>query len=258
MRFDFSPYLVIARSTFREIIRERLLYGILLVATLVTASSFFMATISFDQSSRVLENVGLASIQLFTVFIMIFVTTNSVYKDLERRVLYLLFPKPISRSEYVIGKYFGLLMVLATTLLILGGMYILALIGFDRTIITPVFSVLCYTFLEVGLVIGIAQLFASFTAPLNASLYTIGLYIIGHALPTLKQFAERNSGAATQHLLDVCYYILPNFEKFDFKPAALYRLPVPGQQVFWAIFYGVIYICVVVYLTILVMRKREV
>src|ERR1700743_837436 len=99
----------IAKNTYREIIRERLLYGVFLIAILVTASTFFLSTISFDQNSRILENLGIASINIFVAFIMIFVTTNSMYKDLERRALYLLFPKPISRSQYVIGKFLGLL-----------------------------------------------------------------------------------------------------------------------------------------------------
>ena len=258
MQRDLSLLWTIAHNTYREIIRERLLYGVFLVAALVVGSSFFLATISFDQNARVLQNIGVAAIHLFAVFILIFVTTNSVAKDFDRRALYLIFPKPVSRAHYALGKYVGLLLVLLTTLAILGGLYILGLLAVDRTVAAPVLVNLCYSFLEISLVTAIAQLFASFTAPINATLYSIAIYIIGHALPTLKSFADINSGSFTKGLIDICYYLFPNLEKFDVRAATLYSLTLPPAQVFWSIFYGLLYIGIVLYLTIVVIRKREV
>jgi Cu-processing system permease protein len=253
-----SPALAIARGTWREVIRERLLYGVFLIATLAMASSFFLSTISFDQNARVLQNIGLASIQLFAAFIMIFVTANSTAKDFERRALYLIFPKPISRVQYVIGKYIGLLMVLLTTLAILGGLYIFGLLFGDRSLVGAALINLAYAFLEISLITALTQLFASFAAPINSSLYSIGLYIIGHSLQAIKDYTHYNSGRALQWIVDIAYYLLPNLEKFNVRPSTLYGLPLAAGQVVWSIFYGLLYICVIVYLTTVVMRNREV
>lgn len=99
---NLRPIGVIAKNTYREVIRERLLYGVWLAAALLTGASFFLATISLDQNTRVLQNTGLASIHILTVFIAVFVATNSMAHDVERRALYFLFPKPVSRPQYVL------------------------------------------------------------------------------------------------------------------------------------------------------------
>jgi ABC-type transport system involved in multi-copper enzyme maturation permease subunit len=258
MKPNLSLIWTIAHNTYREIIRERILYGVFLIAALVIGSSFFLATISFDQNARVLQNIGVAAIHLFSVFILIFVTTNSIAKDFDRRALYLLFSKPISRAHYALGKYVGLLLVLLTTLAILGGFYVLCLLAIDRSVTGPVLINLCYSFLEISLVVALAQLFAFFTSPLNATLYSIALYIIGHALPTLKTYTDTNSPTITRGLIDICYYIFPNLEKFDVRGATLYSLSLPASQVIWSIFYGLLYIGIALYLGIVVIRQREV
>ena len=248
----------VAQITYKEIIRERLLLGILLVAVLLTSASFFMATISLDQDARVLQDTGTAAIHIFAFFITVFVATNSMSKDLDRRALYLLLPKPISRGQYILGKYAGLLALLATTLAILGGLFIIGLFFLNRALIPGTLVDLAYSFLEIGLMLAFAILFATFTAPLNAALYTTALFIIGHSLVTIREYAVRQGIVVVQHLISVCYYILPNLDKFDVRRAVLYGLYPNHQSVLWSIIYGVIYTSLVLWLSILVIRKREV
>ena len=254
----FKSILTVGQITYKEIIRERLLLGILLVAVLLTSASFFMATISLDQDARVLQDTGTAAIHLFAFFITVFVATNSMSKDLDRRALYLLLPKPISRGQYILGKYAGLLALLSTTLLILGGLFVLGLYFLNRGLIPGTLIDLAYSFLEIGLMLSFAILFATFTAPLNAALYTTALFIIGHSLATIREYAVRQGVVAVQHLISVSYYLLPNLDKFDVRRAVLYGLYPTHQSVAWSILYGVIYTSLVLWLSILVIRRREV
>lgn len=248
----------VAQITYKEIIRERLLLGILLVAVLLTSASFFMATISLDQDARVLQDTGTAAIHLFAFFITIFVATNSMSKDLDRRALYLLLPKPLSRGQYILGKYTGLLSLLFTTLLILGGLFVFGLLLMNRSLIPGTMVDLCYSFLEIGFMLSFAILFSTFTAPLNAALYTIALFMIGHSLGTIRQYAAQQGLTAMKQLISVSYYILPNLDKFDVRSAILYGLYPTHQSVIWSIIYGVIYTSLVLWLSILVIRRREV
>ena len=247
----------IAKNTYREIIRDRLLYGIFIIAALLTASSFFMATISFEQNGRVLQNLGLAMIHVFTAFICIFVTTNSLNRDVERRALYFLLSKPISRAQYVVGKYFGFLLLLLTTLLILGGLFTIGLFFTDKGIISASLINFGYSFLEISLLIALGVLFGSFTAPLNATLYTTALFFVGHSLTTLKEFVDKSGVTATKWLMSGIYYLLPNLEKFDVRTATLYHIHIAGSQVFWSLFYWVLYTTALLVLASVVMRKRE-
>jgi Cu-processing system permease protein len=258
MKRTLSPIWTIAKNTYRELIRERLLYGVFLAAALATAFSFFLSTVSLGQNARILQNLGLAIIHLFVLFILVFVTTNSVAKDLDRKTVYFLFPKPISRGQYVLGKYAGLLLLLVTTLAILGGVFIIGVIALKEiSLVSAALINLGYSFIELSLLIALAQLFASFTAPLNASLYTLALYIIGHSFTSLREFVADAGNAAVLKLIELCYYVLPNLEKFDVRSATLYNLNLPTSQVVWSLFYGAIYIAFILFLTTLVTRKRE-
>ncbi|HSI20554.1 MAG TPA: ABC transporter permease subunit [Verrucomicrobiae bacterium] len=252
----FSPIWVIAKNTYRELIRERLLYGVFLIAALVTALSFFLSTVSLGQNARILHNIGLATIHLFTLFILIFVTTNSITKDLDKRTVYFLFPKPITRGQYVLGKYVGLIFLLLTTLVILGGLFLMGVFFTEKSLVLPAVTNLAFSFLEISLLIALAQLFASFTAPLNASLYSIALYIIGHSLTLLRDFLAEQ-GSALVSVINACYYILPNLEKFDIRAATLYGIPLGSSQVMWTIGYWAVYTGLALFLTTQVIRKRE-
>lgn len=248
----------IALLSFKEIIRDRLLYGVLLIALLVTGSSFFMANISLEQNARVLQNIGLASIHLFALFITVFVTTNSISKDFERRALYLLLAKPVSRSQYVLGKYLGMVLLLLATLLILGGLFGLGILAMDRHLLAGILINLGYSLLEITLLIAFAVLFACFTAPLNAALYTVALFIIGHSLDTLKLFVAKAGNPLLSGLTNLCYYLLPNLEKFDVRRAVLYNQPIHAEQVGWSLLYWLVYTAFALFLAVLVMNKREV
>lgn len=254
---NLSPVWVIAKNTYRELIRERLLYGVFLMGALVTAFSFFLSTVSLGQNARILHNMGLSSIHLFTVFILIFVTTNSVSKDLDKRTVYFLFPKPISRGQYVLGKFKGLLLLLLTTLVIFGGIFLVGVSFTAPELVGAALTSLAYSFVEVSLLIALAQLFASFTAPLNAALYSLALFLIGHSLSALRDFVSEQGGGFLLTLVNACYYLLPNLEKFDVRGATLYGIALPASQVLWSLLYAAVYTGLVLYLTTLVIRKRE-
>lgn len=258
MKTSFKRVWALASTTYREIIRERLLLGVFVVAALLTGASFFLATISLDQNSRVMLNTGLASIHLLSLLISVFVATNSINRDFERRALYFLLPKPISRSEYAVGKYLGFLLFLLTTIAILGGLFSLGALMVNQAVLSPALINLAYSVMELSLLLAIATLFASFTAPLNAALYTLGIYFIGHSQTSLKLFVGELEQPVMNGIIKVVYYVLPNLEKFDVRKATLYQVPIPLAEVGWTVFYWLIYTGVIIFLATRVMRKQEV
>jgi ABC-type transport system involved in multi-copper enzyme maturation permease subunit len=249
---------VIAKNTYREIIRDRVLYGIVLMAVLVTSISFFLSTISLGQDARVLENSGLNIIHLLTTLILVFVATQSIARDFEKRALYFLFSKPTTRSQYVLGKYIGLVLLLLTTLLLLGGLYSIGILALHRELFGAGLISFAYSFLEISFLTALAIMFACFTSSLNAILYTLALFIIGHSLGTLKEYAVENNGPFMQKITTLCYYLLPNLEKFNQRPALLYNIPIPAADVFWSIIYWLLYSTLALWLGILIMKQREV
>lgn len=254
----FKSIWVIALNSYKEIIRDKVLYGLMLIAFLVTGSIFFLSTISMEQNSRILQNIGLSAIHVFTLFILIFVTTNSIFKDLDGRALYMLFAKPISRAQYILGKYFGMILLLFTTLGLLGGLFIVGLLFIDRSIVIGSLISFTYTAMEACLITALTVLFASFTAPLNASLYSVAFFIIGHSLDMMKKYVAELGNRGVIWLMDFCYYLLPNLEKFNVRTAVLYDMNIPWQHIVWSFGYFAIYTAGLLVLAVVVMNKREV
>ncbi len=247
----------IAITNYKEIIRERLLYGILVIAALFTAVSFFLATVSLDQNARVMQNTGVAAIHFMTLFICVFVATNSVHRDFERRALYFLFPKPISRTQYIFGKYLGFVLLTLTTLAILGGLFSVGAAFLSPSILPAVGVNLLFSFLEISLLLAVALLFASFTAPLNAALYTLALFVIGNGQSTIKNFVDKLDNNALTYITNGVYYLLPNLEKFNLREATLYDVRVPLAAIAWALFYWLVFTSLSLYLASRVMHKQE-
>jgi Cu-processing system permease protein len=100
--------LAVAINTFREAVRDRVLYGVLGIATAVLLFTLVLAEVSLDQQRRVVLDVGLASISLFSVLVAVFLGSSLLYKEIERKTLYVILPKPIRRQEFLLGKYFGI------------------------------------------------------------------------------------------------------------------------------------------------------
>ncbi len=248
---------IIAITNYKEIIRERLLYGILVIAALFTAVSFFLATISLDQNARIMQNSGVAAIHFMTLFICVFVATNSVHRDFERRALYFLFPKPISRTQYILGKYLGFVLLTLTTLGILGGLFAIGAGLLSPSILPAVGINVLFSFLEISLLLAVALLFASFTAPLNAALYTLALFVIGNGQTSIKNFVDKLDSNALTYLTNGVYYLLPNLEKFNLRDATLYSISVPFNAYAWAIFYWIVFTSLSLFLASRVMHKQE-
>jgi ABC-type transport system involved in multi-copper enzyme maturation permease subunit len=100
--------LAVAVNTFREAVRDRVLYGMFGIATAILIFTLVLAEVSLDQQRRIVLDIGLASISLFSVVVAIFLGSSLLYKEIERKTLYVILPKPIRRHEFLLGKYFGI------------------------------------------------------------------------------------------------------------------------------------------------------
>ncbi len=115
----------IALNTYREAVRDRVLFGVLMLAAAVLALTLALGELSLDQQMRVVTDLGLASISLFSVVIAIFLGSSLLYKEIERKTLYVILPKPIARFEFLLGKYFGIVATCAVFIAIMGALQLL-------------------------------------------------------------------------------------------------------------------------------------
>jgi ABC-type transport system involved in multi-copper enzyme maturation permease subunit len=110
----------VAVNTFREAVRDRVLYGMVGVALFVLILTLALAELSLHQERRIVTDIGLASISFFSAMISVFLGSSLLYKEIERKTLYVILPKPIRRSEFLLGKYFGIALTASVFVAIMG------------------------------------------------------------------------------------------------------------------------------------------
>ncbi len=250
----------IALNTFREAVRDRVLYNLVLFVLLLTGAAIFIGELSGGQERKVIVDLGLSAVLLFGVFISIFVGVGLVYKEIERRTIYAIFSKPVGRGEFLVGKYLGLCLTLLVNVLVMGVGVTVALLYVSRgwdPLIKTIWPAILLMYVELMILTSVALLFSSFSSPALSALLTFFVFIIGHFSSDLKGLATSMGSTAARILFSVLYYLLPNFSNYSYiTPAAHGKTPDP-TFVLLALVYALVYITIVLAGATLVFSRRN-
>jgi ABC-type transport system involved in multi-copper enzyme maturation permease subunit len=255
-----SRTFAIARNAFREAVRDRVLYNLVLFVLLLTAGAIFLGEISGGQEAKIIVDLGLSAMLLFGVFIAIFVGVGLVYKEIERRTLYAILSKPIGRGQFLVGKYLGLCLTLLVNVLIMGLGVSLALVyvrrGWDPAVVR-IWPAIFLIYLELTIMTGVALLFSSFSSPALSALLTFFVFIIGHFSADLKSLANTNSSVFARWLFRSLYYLLPNLSNFSLITAAAHGLMPDTRSVLLGTLYAFAYVVVLLAAATLIFSRRN-
>src|SRR5437868_28000 len=223
--------IAIARNAFREAVRDRVLYNLVLFVLLLIGGAIFLGELSAGQEAKIIVDLSLSAMLLFGVFIAIFVGVGLVYKEIERRTLYAILSKPISRGQFLLGKYLGLGLTLIINVAIMGVGVSLALIYIHRgwdPLVPKVWPAILLIYFELMILTGVALLFSSFSSPALSALMTFFVFIIGHFSADLKTFAASMGTTSARYLFGALFYLLPNLSNYSYiTPAAHGQTPPP-------------------------------
>ena len=250
----------IARNAFREAVRDRVLYNLVLFALLLTGGAIFLGELSAAQEAKIIVDMGLSAMLLFGVFIATFVGVGLVSKEIERRTVYAIFAKPVGRGEFLIGKYLGLCLTLAVNVAAMGTGVSLALAyvrgGYDPLVL-KIWPAVMLIFCELTIIIAVALLFSSFSTPALSALLTFAVFVIGHFSADMKSFAAATDNPATRFVFGTLYYLLPNFSHFSYITDASHgRTPEPAAFAV-AVLYALVYVTALVAASALVFNRRN-
>ena len=250
----------IAGNAFREAVRDRVLYNLVLFVLLLTGAAVFIGELSGGQERKIIIDLGLSAMLLFGVFIAIFVGVGLVYKEIERRTVYTIFAKPVGRGEFLVGKYLGLCLTLLVNVLVMGAGVSLALIYVSsgwNPLVLSIWPAIMLIYVELMILTGVALLFSSFSSPALSALLTFFVFIIGHFSADLKGLAGSMGSTSTRWLFGGLYYLLPNLSNLSLiTPAAHGRTPAPANFVA-ALVYSLVYIVVILATATLIFRRRN-
>ena len=251
---------VIALNTFRESIRDRVLYNLILFVLLLVCASVFISELSIHQETKFIATLGLSAMLVFGALIAIFIGVGLVYKEIDKRTIYNLLSKPVHRYEFIIGKYFGLCMTLLVNSAVMMLCAELALAYVNHGLLPLQLSVLSagyLIYLELALLVAVALMFSSFSTPMLAALYTFAVYVIGHFSADLKLGAEMSESVLVRGMLRVLYYAVPNLSNFGFITEASHGEEAPLRMILSATLYAVVYISILLSASVLIFQRRN-
>ena len=224
--------LSIAANTFRESVRNKILYVILAFAMLVIGLTYFMADLSVGEMSRIIADVGLASIHIFGVIMAVFIGITLVSQEVERKTIYLILSRPVPRWEFIVGKALGLCLTLALTTLVMSATLFLVHAGYGREPEAGIFIASAGIYMELVALICLASLFSTFTTPVLSAIFTLSMFLIGHVSGELLVLGGRASSGMLRAGSKLLYYMLPNLEHFNWKNEVAYGT-VRSAAVLW-------------------------
>ena len=255
-----SKVLAIAVVTVREALRQKLAVNLLVFAVALLVASYTLSTLTFGEQYRIIANLGLSSMEVFGTLIATFLGAGLVARDVERRSLYPIITKPVSRGQYVLGRYLGLV---ATTTLNLGVMalafaVVLAVytggVGFLAG--TPFLLVVLAMAVQFAMVGALSTLFSSFTTATLAAIFTLAMVVAGHlSVDMIRYWAKEGEGSAVMG--KAIYAVLPNLQALDLKEAMVYKDAVQASFAWTGLGYGLLYATGVVALTAALFARRD-
>jgi len=251
---------VVAINTFREAVRDRVLYNLIFFALLMIGASILVGEISVGIERLVIINLGLAAISIFGLIMAVFIGVGLVYKEIEKRTLYSLLAKPIRRGEFLVGKYGGLLLTLVvnTSLMTLGLAVALFYVGrpflrSDASILIAVYFIV----LELALVTALALFFSCFSSPVLSTLFTLGIYLTGMFAADIRDFGDLTRNPVVQGVARLLYYLVPNFHNFNAIAAAAHGETIPLTLVLHNTLYTLLYVTLVLLAASAVFSRRD-
>jgi ABC-type transport system involved in multi-copper enzyme maturation permease subunit len=262
--------LAVAVNVFRESVRDKVLYNLVLFAILLIGASYLLGQLTAGQDVKIIKDLGLAATSVFGLFIAVFIGIGLVSKEVERRSIYALLAKPIERHQLVIGKYLGLVLTLVVNISVMAGALYVVLAfmswrvpaelahtwdapGLDPALLKAIGLIL----VELMLVTAIALFFSTFSTPILSAVFTFGLFIVGHFSSDLRNFRDVVDSPGAAALARGLYWVLPNLAQFDVKNDVVHGQPIAFGYLGISIAYGLVYIAMLLLVSIAIFSRRD-
>jgi len=260
----------VALNVFRESVRDKVLYNLVLFAIVLMGASYLLGQLTIEQDVKIIKDLGLTATSVFGLFIAVFIGIGLVSKEVERRSIYSLLAKPLRRHEFLLGKYLGLVLTLLVNVSAMTAALfaILAVMRWARPelaqfapeapIVDPgLLKAVVLIFGELAIVTACALFFSTYSTPMLSAAFTFSLWIVGHFNDDLRHFETVVRSRAAAWLARILYYLLPNLAPFDVKAAIVHGQPVPSGYILLTLGYAAVYIAILLVGATIIFARRD-
>lgn len=249
----------IASNTFREAVRDRVLYNLIAFALLMSGAAILVGQISIGIERLVVINLGLTAVSLFGVVIAIFIGIGLVSKEIEKRTLYTVLSRPVQRWEFIVGKFFGLAGTLVVNTFFMALGVFAALLYVSRHFQAAdgwVLVALYFIILQFLIITALALLFSAFSTPVESAVLAFSLFLVGSFAEDLRGFAAMTQGAM-HWLATGAAYLIPNFSSLNVISSVAHEQPVSPQLIVSNTAYAFIYATMTLCGAVLIFERRN-
>jgi Cu-processing system permease protein len=232
--------IAIAANTFREVKRDRVLYLLVFFALILMALGQALGWISIEEEVKLVTDLSLAAISVFALLITIFLGASLIYKEVDKRTLYTILSKDVGRTQFVLGKFFGLLGTFAVCILLMGSAFAANVLLCGGSLNPTMAAALYALLLELTVITAFSIAFALVTSPILSAICTLAFYLVGHSTEILVKFTAGPAHAGFRPFAKALYYVIPNLENFNLRYEAAYAIPVPAVRLLLMTGYAVV------------------
>ncbi len=247
----------IALNTFKEAVRNKIFYLLIFFGIFFSLSSKIISLLTIGDNIKIIKDVGLSSINFFSVLIAIFTGINLVYKEIEKKTVYFILSKPVERRDFIIGKFLGLSLTMLIALSSMILVFAFFLFMFSGTFDPGLLLYFAFLYTELLVIISISILFSSFSSPILSSVFTIILYLVGHVTWTFNEFKYKLIYPLEKFFAYLIYYLFPNLEKFNIKSELVMGDTITFSIISGTLAYGLLYVAAILMLSVYIFNKRE-
>jgi ABC-type transport system involved in multi-copper enzyme maturation permease subunit len=248
----------IALNTFRESIRGKLLYIVLVFGAVLIISTYILSPLSVGAAKdKIITDVGLAFISFFGVMTAVVTGSTLVHKEIDKRAVYMVLTRPVSRLEYLVGKFSGIMAVLVLMVAIMSVLMGIVVVLGGGSVTGGILAAIFLSLLEMAVICSIVLFFSTFTTPVMSFFFTVCFFVAGSLSGDLRVFAQKFGSGTMKFIMDVFYYILPNLRLFNLRNEAVHQVAFQYSDILLTTVYAAVYCAVIIYFSYLVFRKRE-
>ncbi len=247
----------VALNTFRESIRDRILIALIVIAMVVMGGAKLVQPVAMGEAEKIIKDLGLSAITLFCVLIAILIGGRIVYREVEKRTIYLILARPVRRAEFILGKYLGLVAVLIVSMAVMTAGFYLVLVITKVPISFNLLWAVVMTAFELILLTAVAVLFSTFVTPVASAVFTFMIYFIGHSTHLLKHLAVMSPAPIIKFISMFLYFVLPNLNNFNIRGEVVYGAPLNSQALLLSGLYSLLYTFTLLLIAVILFNRKD-
>jgi ABC-type transport system involved in multi-copper enzyme maturation permease subunit len=247
----------IAKNTFREAIRNRVLHGIVLMAFGLVMTSLLFGQLSVENDARVIRDMGITFTSLVVVMVAIFSGVSLLHLEIQRKTIYTIVTKPVSRWSFILGKVLGLVLTLVVVELLVAGVLLSIILIRGDELAAIHFQALVMILAEGVLVASLATLFSSFSTPFLSGLFTLGIFVLGRLREQIYEYANAIKIDLLPELLRAIGVVIPNLSLHRADLEVAYLIPLNWSYVGYTCAYSIFYAAILVVLSSIIFSRRD-